>query len=230
MNKKRFIKAVGILQADLNAIREKVETVEKRTSGEIALAIIKQSDSYAAIELTVASFVAFIFGVIFTIFAGRIQAFLSKFYWLPSISLFASLFLIFTSTVFLLTYLFLNISSSERIFIPKSVRLAKTKRRAYLHFFESGLYKTKERSGILIFVSVLERTVIVFADEGINAKVEQSEWNEICQSLILSLKQKKAGKGFLAAAEQCGEILAKAFPAKAVNPNELADGLVVLEH
>ena len=219
MNKKRFIKAVGILPADLNAIREKVETVEKRTSGEIALAIIKQSDSFA-----------FIFGVIFTIFAGRIQAFLSKFYWLPSISLFASLFLIFTSTVFLLTYLFLNISSSERIFIPKSVRLAKTKRRAYLHFFESGLYKTKERSGILIFVSVLERTVIVFADEGINAKVEQSEWNEICRGLVLSLKQKKAGKGFLAAAEQCGEILAKAFPAKAVNPNELADGLVVLEH
>lgn len=41
---------------------------------------------------------------------------------------------------------------------------------------------------------------------------------------------KKAGKGFLAAAEQCGEILSKAFPAKAVNPNELADGLVVLEH
>ena len=79
-------------------------------------------------------------------------------------------------------------------------------------------------------MSVLERTVIVFADEGINAKVEQSEWNEICQSLVLSLKQKKAGKGFLAAAEQCGEILAKAFPAKAVNPNELADGLVVLEH
>ena len=39
MNKKRFIKAVGILPADLNAIREKVETVEKRPSGEIALAI-----------------------------------------------------------------------------------------------------------------------------------------------------------------------------------------------
>ena len=229
MDKKKFIRKLGISAADERAIKEKVTELEKRTNGEIALAIVKQSDTYSALELTVAACCTFVLGAVFVIFAGPIQTLLSPLDWMPSASRFASTFLVFTAAVFIVSFLLLNVGTIERVFIPKSLRLANTKRRAYFHFFESGLYKTKGRSGILIFMSVLERTVIVFADEGINAKVDQSAWNTVCSDLVQSLKHKKAGTGFITAVEQCGEILANSFPAKAVNPNELPDGLVVLE-
>lgn len=228
MNKK-FVRKLGISVADENAIKEKVAEVERQTSGEIALAIIKASDNYAALEFFYAIFAVFVASVVFIFFSKPINTFLSSFTWLPSLARLVSAFLIFQMLILLLVILFLNISSFERIFIPKKLRLKNTKKRAYLHFLSSGLYKTKEQSGVLIFVSVLERTVFVFADSGISAKVEQAEWNKICKGLINSIKEKNAGKGFLTAVEECGQILTKNFPAKANNPNELADGLVILQ-
>lgn len=226
---KKFIRKLGISVADEYAIKEKVAEVEKRTSGEIALAIAKESDAYSAVELLYAISAVFLSGLIFIFFAEPINNFLSSFTWLPSLARLLSAFLVFQTLVMLLVILFLNISPFERILIPKKLKLKNVKKRAYIHFLDSGLYKTKEQSGVLIFVSVLERTVFVFADSGISAKVEQSEWNHICKGLAKSLKDKKAGKGFLKAIEECGEILIKTFPTKASKANELVDGLVVLQ-
>lgn len=229
MDKKRFIRKLGISTADEKAIAETVAEAEQKTNGEIALAIVKQSDDYSALELLI-SIAAFLLGaVIFIGFSNTIVSFLSTLVWVFSHKLLLSVFLVSTSLLIPLCFLLLNISSFERIFIPKKLRHKNTEKRAMLHFVQSALYKTKDHSGILIFVSVLERTVVVFADEGINSRVEAGTWNGICAKLTDALKKKEAGKGFIEAVEACGTILHEAFPARKNNPNELNNSLAVLD-
>ena len=45
--------------------------------------------------------------------------------------------------------------------------------RAQQAFFEKGLYKTKENTGVLFFLSLLERKVWILADKGIYQKIGQ---------------------------------------------------------
>ncbi|MGL4981881.1 MAG: TPM domain-containing protein, partial [Treponemataceae bacterium] len=105
---------------------------------------------------------------------------------------------------------------------------------ALRHFIESGIYQTHEDSGILIFISYLEKEVRIVADSGLVKKVSQEKWNEIASTLAQNIaegfKQKKVAQSIIEAIEASGKILAEHFPAKDDNPNELSDGLVILEN
>ena len=89
--------------------------------------------------------------------------------------------------------------------------------------------KTAEHSGVLIFVSVLERKVFVIADSGIAEKVAQNGWDGICKIMTDGLKKRSAAQAFADSVKECGRILQHHFPNKAENPNELPDGLIFLE-
>ncbi|PIE98815.1 MAG: hypothetical protein CR988_01540 [Treponema sp.] len=228
MELKSFVRKIGISENSLSKIKDAVLDAEKKTNGEIAVAVIGQSQAYSVFEL----FWAFIVGlfVVFalTVFVEPIYAWLSTFSWTPSVRFIPIFFiLIFTVVVAVLFFLF-NTPTIDRLIIPKTVKNREVYYRALRHFVESGVYKTKERSGILIFISVMERRVIVLADEGISSKIEQSEWNRICDNLIAKIKAKQAEDGICEAVVSCSELLEEHFPAKAINPNELTDGLVIL--
>ena len=79
---------------------------------------------------------------------------------------------------------------------------------ALASFTEHGLHYTRDHTGILIVVSLLEHRVEVLADRGINAKVETAVWQEIAKILIEGLKAQSACNAFCKAIERCGEILA----------------------
>lgn len=229
MTNKSFVRKLGISATDEKKIAEAVENVEKKTNGEISLAIVKQSDDYSVMELLLAISFSFIVAIVFIIFSKNIREFLSRFFWHFSDMHFLLAFFISSSLPLPIIFAILNIGSFERIFIPKRIRYENVKKRAMLHFVENGLYRTKDSSGILIFVSVLEHVVFVFADEGIHKKTAENTWNEICSKLVIALKNKEAGKGFVEAVQTCGEILKELFPAQDDNPNELSNSLAILE-
>jgi len=133
------------------------------------------------------------------------------------------------ATVVFVVYLLVNIPAIDRLIIPNALKKRRVYARALQHFVESGVYKTTEHSGVLIFASVLERKFFVIADSGIAAKVAQTEWDGICKIMTTGLKEHQAAHAFVSAVKECGRILQEHFPNKAENPNELPDGLVVLE-
>ena len=75
----------------------------------------------------------------------------------------------------------------------------------------------------------MEKQVRIIADRGISQKISQDLWNLIADELAENLKKGDAETAFTNAIKKCGQLLAENFPNHEENPNELADGLVVLE-
>lgn len=229
MNKTKILKKVNLNQAGLNSIKDKVAEVEKNTNGEIALALIYQSDSYSFIELVIAFGLALISYVLMMIFAPNIWHLIEQKLWYPSPTILPMLMGLTSLIIVTLFFLLLNIPAINRLIIPKQIKHNRTYARAVRHFVECGINDTKERTGILIFVSLLERKVFVLSDIGIAKKVNQNQWQEVCNIITRNIKENKTTKAFTDAVDYCGKILKEHFPKKAGNPNEHPDGLVVLD-
>ena len=103
------------------------------------------------------------------------------------------------------------------------------RRRAAEQFPAKNLHLTRERTGVLIFVSLGERMAELIADEGIADHVEPQVWDRAMAALTEGLKRGEPEAGFAAAIGLCADVLAEKFPARAGdNPNELPDAVVVL--
>jgi len=103
-----------------------------------------------------------------------------------------------------------------------------TRQRAHQVFSELGVWDTAENSGVLIYVQLVDRRIEIVADRGIATKVAQAEWEAICRTMERSFKQNQFEAGALEAIQAVTAILARHFPAGAVNPNELPDKPAVL--
>lgn len=230
MKKDRLLKLMNISPIQMREIADTVAEAEKKTTGEIALAVVYQSDSYAFVELFVAFCAAFLSFFILFLCSAPIWNLLERTVWFPSPAQLTAVIGGGAATVVFIVYLLVNIPAIDRLIIPNTLKKRRVYARALQHFVESGVYKTTEHSGVLIFASVLERKFFVIADSGIVAKVAQTEWGGICKIMADGLKERRAAQAFVSAVKECGKILQEHFPNKAENPNELPDGLVILEY
>ena len=229
MKRNRLLKLMNISPTQMREIANTVAEAEKKTTGEIALAVVYQSDSYAFVELFVAFCASFLSFFILFLCSSPIWNLLERTVWFPSPAQLTAVIGSGAAIVVFIVYLLVNIPAIDRLIIPNDLKKRRVYARALQHFVESGVYKTTEHSGVLIFASVLERKFFVIADSGIAAKVAQNEWDGICKIMTDGLKEHQAAHAFISAVKECGRILQEYFPNKEENPNELPDGLVVLE-
>jgi len=110
--------------------------------------------------------------------------------------------------------------------VPRAVQRLHASRRARDQFHAQGLHRTRERSGVLLFVSVAEHYVEVIADEGIHKRVPEGTWHELVAAFTARVKAAQIGEGFIDAVNAIGGHLQSHFPAEAGNPNELPDHLI----
>jgi len=103
----------------------------------------------------------------------------------------------------------------------------KVKQRAEQAFYQHGLHNTKERTGILILVSLLERRVHVLADKGINDRVPPGTWDDIVNGILDGIRTGNATDAICKAIAKCGALLSQVSPAgSGDNPDELPDTLI----
>ena len=95
-------------------------------------------------------------------------------------------------------------------------------------FSQLRVWDTEHNSGVLIYVQLVDRRIEIVADRGIAAKVEQTEWNAICRAMEKTFKEGRFAEGALQAIERITALLARYFPPRGKNPNELPDKPVVL--
>jgi putative membrane protein len=114
-----------------------------------------------------------------------------------------------------------------RLLTSKERMAFKVRRRAELAFYEHGLHKTREGTGILIMASLLERRVQVLADKAINERVPPGTWDDLVQEMLRGIKDGRPTEAFCRAIIRCGDLLSQHFPAReGDNPDELADDLI----
>jgi putative membrane protein len=99
--------------------------------------------------------------------------------------------------------------------------------RAEIEFYELGLSETEARTGVLLFVSLMEHRAVVLADQGIAEKLDSEIWNGVVDQMVAGVKRADFAGGMCAGIERCGALLAPHFPAAAENANELRDHLVI---
>ena len=91
------------------------------------------------------------------------------------------------------------------------------------------VYKTKERTGVLIFLIFEEHYFDIIADEGIYAKIPDETWNKMEEKLKDEFRNKNYSGGVLALIAEMGEVLSREFPTRAGadNDDELQNEIVI---
>jgi putative membrane protein len=198
-------------QAEKDRIAEAIRQAELKTSGELVALIAGASDGYYFIPLLWASLVALMVPGIF---------------WLGGLELdHLRVYELQLGTFLALGILFRWTPLKMRL-IPKAVKHMRASRLAREQFFLQGLHLTRDRTGILLFVSVAEHYVELLADQGINERVDPGSWDHIVEEFLRRVRQGRIAEGFLAAVDSCGAALEKHFPRPADDTDELPNHLI----
>ena len=195
-------------------ISDKIGEVEKTTAGELKVHVVGRSDSYFSLRLVAATVVG--------IAGGKILSFGHPM--LESYSL--ELAVIFG----LLAWAIFCSPMVVRYVVPKKSQRRSVHHRAKLSFLENGVYKTRDRSGILIFISALERRVEILADEGIHNRVGVDGWQKYLSQIIEGIRDGCAGDRIVDTLGSIGQELADAFPPRPDDENELTDAVVMTDN
>ncbi|MCK9424995.1 MAG: TPM domain-containing protein [Ignavibacteriaceae bacterium] len=94
---------------------------------------------------------------------------------------------------------------------------------AVSEFKKRGIKKTRDHTGILIFILLKEREFYILADSSINDKVADNTWELIKDKMEAKFHEKKFCEGIISAVDEVGTILSEHFPRKTDDTNELPD-------
>jgi len=100
--------------------------------------------------------------------------------------------------------------------------------RAVEIFSRLRVWDTEHNSGVLIYVQFVDHRIEIVADRGINARVEQQQWDAICRRMEVAFRARQFEAGVLDGLAEVTALLARHFPPVGDNPNELPDSPVVL--
>lgn len=225
---------------DLAAIEAAVRAAEAKTSGEIYCVVAEESSDYHVTPLAWAAGVSLLApallllsGIQVTVpdvdaFGGWTAAQVED---IGEATVHAALVgtLLLQAVLFLVTAAVVSITPVRRALTPAPFKRDRVRQRAEAQFLSKNLHATRERTGVLIYVSAGEHMAELIADEGIHAAVPDDTWDKAMAALTDGLKRGEAAAGFAAAIGLCGAVLAETFPARTGdNPNELSDSVVVL--
>ena len=195
-----------------------VEKAEKLTAGEIVVMFISASYHYPMANVIGATTFAIPLALIFTPVIGGWLWIGNQNMWL-FLGLLTVFFILFHEIIKRLVWL-------KRYFISRKEIDAEVKEAAITHFFNHGLYRTRDETGVLVLISVFERRVWILADRGINAKVPEGQWDDIVKMITDGIRQKRSADAICEAVEKIGELLKRHFPVKPDDSDEL-DNLII---
>ncbi len=111
--------------------------------------------------------------------------------------------------------------------LTKSEQRMALRHRAEKEFVRLGIQNTRDRTGVLIMVSLEERMVQVLAGSGINTLVPENTWPDMVQCIVDGIKAGNTAQGISKAVAAIGSLLAEHFPVKSDDSNELSDSVVI---
>ena len=197
---------------DRERISMAIRAAEAKTSGEIVCVLAQSSSDATALPVFLAAVAALALPWLLVAFtAMTVQRILSL-----QIVLFLGLTMV------------LCVPRVRVALMPRKARRAVAYRVAMEQFAIRGIARKPERSGILIFVSLAERYARIVADEGIAARVAQSEWQTTVDTLSAHMRDGRIADGFVTAIGICGDNLARHFPRTATSRDDLPDRIYLI--
>jgi uncharacterized membrane protein len=88
-------------------------------------------------------------------------------------------------------------------------------------FARLGLTKTKDRNAVLIYVATRDRKFSILGDSGIHEEVGSAFWADAVQRMKVAFARGAFGEGIAGAVQSVGSRMAKKFPRKVDDVNEI---------
>lgn len=193
-------------------IKETTREVECCTIGEVVVMVVDRSDDYRDGE------------VMGGVAGGSLLSLaITGLFFNASLWFFIPLAFIF---FFPFRIIFRKYHPLRTAFLGTRRREHAVRHRAISAFHEKGLHRTKEHSGVLFFISLLERKVWVLADRGIHGKIGQETLNKFAAEVSKGIAEGRACDALCNAIKEAGELLAKHFPKTKDDTDELPDDVM----
>jgi putative membrane protein len=192
-------------------VREAVAAVEQRTSAEIVVALRRSSGRYRDAEYATGGLCAFALLLVFLYHPDPFD-----FTFLP-----LELLACFVAAAFACAHA----PPLQRLLTSRRARDENVHAAARALFVDRGVVRTTRRTGILVYLSALERQVEIVADVGIDEEALGPHWREAKARMSAALV---AGSldAFLDALRALGPALAETLPHHDGDVLELAGGEV----
>ena len=203
-------------------IKDAVAELEKTTSGELVLYFARKSDNYPGsgwkFSAIVGSGTALIIGLLS--YLWLLPTWLNP---LVISSLILSLMILAYLLAIFIPDLRLSLASGHII----SQRVLTKARDVFL---QEEVFKTKDRIGILIYISEFEHKVVVLGDTEINKKITKKDWKHIVDTIVLGIKHQQIAQGIINSVTICQDLLIQnGFTNVEKEDNELPDDIRVEE-
>ncbi|MGE0761918.1 MAG: TPM domain-containing protein, partial [Bdellovibrionales bacterium] len=158
-----------------------ISEIEKQTRGELVAVVVRRSSAVAHVPWVLMGFL----GAIFLVVEGLYFGLQWDVHWLvtPAAAI----------VIYFLSLAFARLSVVQRIFTPNIDEEWQVQQRAELEFHRADIKKTSEGTGILIFVSLMERRAVILADKGISDICPEETW---AQTIAAMLEEFKKGRYF----------------------------------
>ena len=189
-------------------VHDAVGDVERQTSAEIVVALRRASGHYGQADLA----------------AGALAALggLCVFLYYPEPFDFTFLPLELGGLFAVVAAATAHLPPLRRLLTSRRVRDENVHDAARALFVDRGVARKKGRTGVLVYLSALERQVEVVADIGVDAAALGPRWKETEARLTAALVEGSLD-AFLAALRGLGPLLAETLPHHTGDVNELSD-------
>jgi putative membrane protein len=212
--RQRRYRAVAVLgAAEQENVRKALVDVEKRTVGEVLPVVLERSDAHPN-ALWLCALSSLLVG------SALLEEMLPWHapYWLLLVQIALG------AAGFLAARLLPDL---QRVFVSEARASEMAGEQALQEFHREHLHETRERTGVLLFVSLFERRVIVLGDVGIDAKVTAADWEKTREAILAGIARGSLAQGLVDGIHCAGELLVQHFPVTAGDVNEVPDRLIV---
>ena len=220
---------VAFTTEELDAVSKAVSEAEQRTSGEIVPVLAGRSGNYeragllgglaGAMGAVTAGWLALQRVVPSDDWAGGFEPVLG----LPWVLvLIVGGFALGLGGVYVCTPL-------QRLLVGRGAMRARVTAAAADAFDRFHVKGTKAKTGVIIYVSLYERMVVVLGDESIAEKVDDAAWRGAVDAVLGGIRAGRPAEGMRAGIAAVGSMLSAHFPREAGDVDELSNELRVIQ-
>lgn len=201
-----------ISREDRERLVEAIREAETRTAGEIVVVLTSSASGYRSVPLLYAFLAAL--------------ATPWPLLWLTNLG--ATRIFQVQLVVALALSVLLSLPRRRYGLVPGYMKRARAHEAAMREFVARGLARTRERSGVLIFVAAAEHYAEIVPDIGVAERVDPQVWKDAIGELLDEIRAGRAAEGLIATIRRIGAVLADIAPPRADDTDELPNRVVIL--
>lgn len=208
-----------ISEQELIGISNDIKDIEKHSAAEVVAVIANKSSTTRHVKFTV--FLILTAVTLVGLYGFNLIDYLDSYYaFVPFIHVLNIVI------AFLLGRLFIF----QRLLIPRYDRNFQVENLAELEFYKQRINMTRSKTGLLIYLSLMEKQAIVLCDKSIADKFPKETWQNIVDIIIYGIHKKGLAEGLSSGVKECSTRLKDNFPIEPKDINELPNHVVLRTH